>query len=314
MSSTTPRNTLPRAQQPGGDRALQRLRRARVGEPRGEHGRRQPVVGERDEHGVEHPAPRPASGMRRCTSRNASSVNVTLAHQLGGQVAAHQRDRVGVGAPDAGAQPVLIAHAREVDLLVVALARQLVLGHAAGRGVRELVDRLEVARHLEWGQALRGPVADRRPARRRRSTTNALTSSSESSEGTPTTAASLDRRDGTPAPPRPRPGARFSPRRRMISFSRPDERVRAVVVLVHEVAGPQPAAGEQHALGLLGHAPVAAASRRGCAAGARRPRPRGDGLALADHARVVDVAEPRVLARRAERAVRAASPCGQIIP
>ena len=41
------------SQQPGGHRALDRFGRSRVGEPRGEDGRRQAVVRERDEDGVE---------------------------------------------------------------------------------------------------------------------------------------------------------------------------------------------------------------------------------------------------------------------
>ena len=48
----------------------------------------------------------------------------------------------------------------EVDLVVGALARQLVLGHAAGGGVRQLGDGLEVARDLEAREASGRPVAD----------------------------------------------------------------------------------------------------------------------------------------------------------
>ena len=63
----------PAAEQPGGDRALERLGRPRVGEPGGEHRRGEAVVGERDQHGVEQPGlarRRRAPGDRR----KASSV------------------------------------------------------------------------------------------------------------------------------------------------------------------------------------------------------------------------------------------------
>ena len=208
VSSTTPRNTDPPPSRPGGDRALQRLGRAGVGQPRGEHGRREPVVGERDEHRVEHPRlARLGHAPRDEQERQLGERH--LAHQLARDVAAHDGDRVGVGGPDArcAASPSLIAPALEVGLVAgVALARQLVLGDPAGRRVRQLVDHLDVARDLE-----RAPAARRRARGWRRgpapssSTTNALTSSSASSDGTPTTAASDHVGVRRRAPPRPRP-------------------------------------------------------------------------------------------------------------
>src|SRR3954470_15496847 len=97
-----------------------------------------------------------------------------------------------------------------------------------------------------------------------RTPTKPLISSSESSEGTPMTAASKTSGWETRASSISA-GAAFSPRRRVTSFVAPaddllgpaEERQGAVGVLPHEVAGAQPAVLGQHRGGLLGHPPVA---------------------------------------------------------
>ena len=119
-------------------------------------------------------------------------------------------------------------------------------------------------------------------------------SSSDSSEGTPTTATSttsgmrrerlldLGRRHVLAAPPD-----------HLLLAA--EEGVGAVVVLAHEVAGLQPAVVRQHRRGLLRHPPVALHHR-----GVAQLE-----LAVRVHARLVHLAERRMLARHAERPVRA---------
>ena len=83
--------------------------------------------------------------------------------------------------------PSLTWRGGEVHLVRRALDRQPVLGEPPGRAVRQLVDHLEVARHLERGQlsgrearaASTGSTVAPGAA-----TTNAFTSSSDSSDGT----------------------------------------------------------------------------------------------------------------------------------
>ena len=91
-----------------------------------------------------------------------------------------------------------------------------------------------------------------------------------------------------------------------------DERVRLVVVDAHEVAGPQPAV-DDHGRGLLGHLVVAAHDRR-VAQLELADLPHADDPAVVDCARVVDVAEHRMLAcasracrRGARRAARSSA-------
>ena len=72
------------AEQPGGERALQRLGRAGVGQPGGDRRGREPVVGERHEHRLEH-RQLPGVGRRLAISQKASSPKPDLADQLAGR-------------------------------------------------------------------------------------------------------------------------------------------------------------------------------------------------------------------------------------
>ena len=90
------------AEQSGGERALQRVRRAGVGQAGGDRRRGQPVVGEGDEHGLEHRqllAGRPPLGDEPVRQL----AEAQPADQLGGEVVAEQRDRLGCRGPDPGA-------------------------------------------------------------------------------------------------------------------------------------------------------------------------------------------------------------------
>ena len=86
-----------------------------------------------------------------------------------------------------------------------------------------------------------------------------------------------------------------------------DERVGAVGVLDDEVAGPQPAVGADHPGGLLGHPPVAEHDRRVAQLELADLAGR-DGLVVAHDPALVDLAQGRVLADGAERAVGAGAP------
>ena len=89
------------AEQAGRDRALERLRGAGVGQAGRQHGRRQPVLGERYEDGVQE---------HRLLRRRRSAPNEQvrelgkrdLAHELAREVTAADGDRVGIGAADVG--------------------------------------------------------------------------------------------------------------------------------------------------------------------------------------------------------------------
>ena len=86
----------PAAEQPGGERALQRVGRGQVGQPGGDRGRGEAVVGQRDEHRLEDPG---LAG-RRAPLRDQPEgqlAEADLAHQVGGEVLAEQRDLVGAG-------------------------------------------------------------------------------------------------------------------------------------------------------------------------------------------------------------------------
>ena len=79
-------------------RPLQRLRRAGVGQPRRQHGRREPVVCERDQDGIEQrrlPGGRPAPLHEQ--ERQLGEGHPP--HQLAGQIVAADRDRLGGVAP-----------------------------------------------------------------------------------------------------------------------------------------------------------------------------------------------------------------------
>ena len=89
-----PEEPGPAAEQPGGQRPLQRVRGRQVGQPRGDRGRGEPVVGQRHQHGLEHPGLR----RRRPAQRDQPEGELSeadLAHQVGRQVLAEQPDLVG---------------------------------------------------------------------------------------------------------------------------------------------------------------------------------------------------------------------------
>jgi hypothetical protein len=100
------------AEQPGGHRALQGLRRAEVGQPGRDRGRREPVVGQRDQHRLEHPrlaraGPPPGHQPER------QLTEADLAHQVGGQVLPEQPDLLLVGGADRGGKAQFpVSHAR----------------------------------------------------------------------------------------------------------------------------------------------------------------------------------------------------------
>ena len=91
----------PAAQQAGGERALQRVGRGEVREAGGDRGRREAVVGQRDQDGLED-----ADLLRRRTTHRhqpeGQLAEADLAHQVGGQVLAEQPDLVGGGGAERG--------------------------------------------------------------------------------------------------------------------------------------------------------------------------------------------------------------------
>ena len=302
------------AEQAGGDRSLERLRGAGVGEPRGEHRRREAVIGQRDQNGVEQPG-LPRRRRRALHEQERQLGERHVPHQVAGQVASADRDRVGRGGADPGAKPVARAH---VVLSVAgadargdsksisargALARQLVLGHASGGRVRELGDRLHVAGHLERCEQGGRVRPDRGQVGIRGGDQEGLDLLLGQLGGHADhrdlehvgmggqRLLDLDRRDVL-APP---PDHLLDPA---------DEGVGAGRVGRHQVARAQPAIGREHIRGLLGHAPVSLHHGRvsqlelAHLADARRP-------ALVHHAALVDDPERRVLADAPERAVRA---------
>ena len=82
------------AEQPGRHRALDRLGRACVGEPGSQSARGEAVVGERDEHGVEHPA-LAGRGLASGDEEVGEISEAHRAHELAGQIAAGDGDAVG---------------------------------------------------------------------------------------------------------------------------------------------------------------------------------------------------------------------------
>ena len=201
----------------------------------------------------------------------------------------------------------------EVQLGGRALARELVLGDAAGRRVRQLGHGLEVARHLERREQGGGHLADGRQVGR---------------PGIQDGDEALDLLLG-------QLGRHADHRRlrhvgvrteRLLDLDRgdvlaaaadhllpaADERVRPVGVPVHEIAGAQPALGTDNLGRLLGHAPVAPhhgrVSQLELSDLAVRHRP-----ALRDDPSLVHRTEPRVLADGSEGPERPV-PCGQIMP
>ena len=81
------------AEQPGGQRALDRVGRRQVGQPRDDRGRGEPVVGQRREHRLEHPhLAGLGPALRGQPERQLAEPD--LAHHVAGQVVAEQGDRV----------------------------------------------------------------------------------------------------------------------------------------------------------------------------------------------------------------------------
>ena len=91
------------AEQPRGQRSLDRVGRAEVGEPGGDGRRGEAVVGQRDQHGLEHP-----DLARRwallCHQPQRQLPETDLAHQVGGEVLAEQGDAVGVRGAQRGGE------------------------------------------------------------------------------------------------------------------------------------------------------------------------------------------------------------------
>jgi hypothetical protein len=90
-----PEEPRPAAKDPGGDRALQRVRGGQIGQPGGDSGRREAMVGERDEHRLEDAhLRRGGAALGHHPQRQLTEAD--LAHQVLGQVLAEEGDRVGV--------------------------------------------------------------------------------------------------------------------------------------------------------------------------------------------------------------------------
>ena len=115
-----PQEPRARAEQPGGQRALDRVRRGQVGQPRDDRGRGEAVVGQRGEHRLEHPH-LAGLGRRWVASQNASSPNPTSPMTSRGEVVAEQRDRVAGGG--AQGRRVLVHDARAPILEPAAVVR-----------------------------------------------------------------------------------------------------------------------------------------------------------------------------------------------
>ena len=131
----------PAAEQPGGQRALQRVGRGEVGEPGGDRGGREAVVGQRDQHGLEDPGLR----RRRPAQRDQPErqlAEADLAHQVGGEVLAEQPDLVGASTSPArsGTRSASLMTRRRLDshapdlvaVLVERRGRQPVVGRRLG--------------------------------------------------------------------------------------------------------------------------------------------------------------------------------------
>ena len=97
------------AEQTRGQRSLQRVRGREVGQPGRDRRRREPVVGERDEHRLEDPdlrRRRPPQGHQP----EGQLAEPDLAHEVGREVLAEQPDLVGVGGAERGRQPQRFGH------------------------------------------------------------------------------------------------------------------------------------------------------------------------------------------------------------
>ena len=97
------------AEDPRGDRALQRVRRRQVREPGGDGGRREAVVGERDEHRLEDAH----LGLGRAALSHHPQrqlAETDLAHEVLGEVLAEEADRVGVRGAKRGRVLGLLRH------------------------------------------------------------------------------------------------------------------------------------------------------------------------------------------------------------
>ncbi len=92
------------AEQPRGQRALDRVGGTEVGEPRGDGRGGEAVVGQRDQHGLEHPD---LAGRRAPLGHQPQRQlpEADLAHQLGGEVLAEHGDAVGVRGAQRGGEP-----------------------------------------------------------------------------------------------------------------------------------------------------------------------------------------------------------------
>src|SRR3954454_3753349 len=177
-----------------------------MGEPGGEDGGGQAVIRQRDQHGVEQTRLL-RRGHAPLHHQEGELGQRRLAHQVARQVAAHHGDAVRVGGPYRG----LEAH---VGSLCFATRPVAVWGSSSSASY-----------WLGTLNAVSRPDAHSRSASRSASapsriTTNALMSSSDSSEGTPTTATSTT--SGWEAIASSiSAGATFSPRRLITSFFRP---------------------------------------------------------------------------------------------
>ena len=99
------------AEEPGGQGALERVGGGEVGEPGGDRGRGEAVVGQGDQHRLEDPGLR----RRRPAHRHQPERQLTepdLAHQVGGQVLAEQPDLVGGRGAERGGvrERVVVGH------------------------------------------------------------------------------------------------------------------------------------------------------------------------------------------------------------
>jgi hypothetical protein len=101
-----PEETGPAAEQAGRDRPLQRVGRRQVGEPGGDGGRRETVVGQRDEYRLEDAH----LGLGRTALRHHPQhqlAEADRAHQVVGEVLAEEGDVVGIRGAERGGVFVL---------------------------------------------------------------------------------------------------------------------------------------------------------------------------------------------------------------
>ena len=84
----------PAPEQPGGHRALQRVGRGEVGEPGRDRRRGEAVVGQRDQHRLEHPR-LAGVGRRSVDQPERQLAEPDLAHQVAGETLPQQADLLG---------------------------------------------------------------------------------------------------------------------------------------------------------------------------------------------------------------------------